>query len=171
MTTNVRQTVLCPFTVLIDQREKAPYPFRCIRATANNRGKVWQVSTATTYLETGDYAIDGCPGIAIERKTLEDLYSTLGQHRKRFKAEIERLAELEFGAVVIEADLREAWRPGETRPNWRSKLWPRSVEGTIVSWSMRYPTVHWWFCGSRRAAEVRTFGTLEMFWRQKTADG
>jgi len=155
---------ICPFTVLIDNREKAAFPFTGIPSSPN---RTWVIPTKQVYLPTGDYAIEGCPGISLERKSIADLYSTLGQHRERFKRELERLSELDFAAIVIEASLREIWRPAETQIDWRSKLSSRSVEGTIVSWSIRYPKVHWWPCDSRRIAELRTFFALEMFWRLK----
>ena len=164
--THTGNQAIIPFTVLVDSREKAPYRFSEIPAAGRDRGRTYWVPISEAYLKTGDYSIEGMEnGIAIERKSLADLFGTLGQHRDRFCAEVERLAELDFAAIVIESDLREAWRPREFRPGWRSRLAPRSVEGTVLSWSIRYPSVHWWFCGSRRMAEVRTFLALEMFWR------
>jgi ERCC4-type nuclease len=163
---------VCPFTVLVDSREQAPYTFDAIPPRAANAGKRLIVKTEYRGLKAGDYSIDGCEDeIAVERKSLEDLYGTLGGGRDRFEREFERLAKMQFAAVVIEADTREIWRPKEFRPNWHSKLNPRTVEGTIVSWSLDYPTIHWWPMGSRRAAELRTFAVLEMFWRKKQHKG
>lgn len=153
---------LCPFTVLVDSREKVAFPFSGIPSSP---GRSYLVPVKTCYLPTGDYAIEGCPGIAVERKNLADLYGTLGQHRKRFRTEMERLSELDFAAIVIEASLKEIWQPAATQADWRSKLSPRSVEGTIVSWSMRFPKVHWWPCDNRRIAEVRTFYAMRAFWK------
>jgi acyl-CoA synthetase (AMP-forming)/AMP-acid ligase II len=82
-----------------------------------------------------------------------------------------QLNTMEFAAVAVEADLREVWRPAEFRPRWHSQWNPRSIEGRIVSLSLDFPKVHWWTCGSRNGAMVRTFKTLEMFWRKKQQCG
>ena len=160
--------VVAPFTIVVDSREQAPYQFSDLPLTGRDRGKRLIVPVVVRGLPAGDYSIDGLERVvAVERKSLEDLYGTLAAGRGRFEREIERLSELEFAAVVIEADVREVWRPAEFHPGWRSKLNPRSVEGTIVAWSVRYPGVHWWFMGSRRAAEVRVWGVLERVWRER----
>jgi len=164
---------VCPFTIAVDTREQAPYTFEQMRSgggSVRNAGGPLVVRCERRTLESGDYSIVGMEGlVAIERKSLEDLYATLGSGRERFEREFERLNELAFAAVVVEADLRECWRPKEFHPNWRSRLNPRSVEGTIVAWSIRYSRVHWWMMGSRRPAEVRTFKVLEAFWREQEA--
>ena len=160
--------VISPFTVLVDSREQAPYAFESIPATGIHQ---YVVPTRVVGIPSGDYSIDGMQHlIAIERKSLEDLYGTLGAGRERFEREVERLNEMQFAAIVIEADVRELWRPSEFRSQWVSQLNPRSVEGTVIAWSIRWPHVHWWTMGSRRAAELRTFATLKRFWeeRQKT---
>ena len=157
--------IVCPFTIIVDTREQAPYTFGAVPAGG---GRQWVVPIQCAGLRSGDYSIAGLESrIAIERKSLEDLYSTLGQGRERFESEFQRLAEMEFAAVCIEADIREIWRPLEFRNEWRSRLNPRSVEGTIVSWSIRYPRVHWWTMGSRRQAEIRVFATLKRFWDEQ----
>lgn len=160
--------VLCPFTVLVDTREQAPYTFDAMPLSGRDRGKRLVVPVEFRGLKSGDYSAVGLEHeLAIERKSLADLYSTLGQGRARFEAEFLRLSELRFAAVVIEADVRDIWRPAENNPNWHSRLDPRSVEGTIVAWSIRYPRVHWWPMGSRRAAEVRVFQTIWKYWEER----
>lgn len=156
---------IAPFTVLADNREQHPYRFD--PAVAAPLG-FDAVRVEQTFLPTGDYSLAGCEDrFAVERKTLEDLYATLGQGRRRFEAEFERLGAMEFAAVVVEADLAEIWRPADARDGWRSRLHPKSVEGTIVSWSIRYPQVHWWTVGSRRAGEIRVLGACEKFWKHQ----
>ena len=57
----------------------------------------------TRKLEVGDYSIAGKETlIAIERKSLGDLFGTLGKGHKRFKAELERAKEYEYFAIVID---------------------------------------------------------------------
>lgn len=161
---------LNPFIILIDNREKAPYRFTGIPDKAKYGGSL-HVPTEHRYLPTGDYSIDGLETrFALERKSLEDLYGTIGQHRERFEDELERLNALDFAAVIIEATQREIWAPSRHRPDWRSRLDPRAVEGSIVAWSIRYPRVHWWAVGGRREGEVRAFEACEKFWGKTQAE-
>jgi len=160
-----RKLKAAPFTILADNREQWPYRF----ATAPRAFGYSEVCVQRGYLVTGDYTISGLEDrFALERKSLEDLYATLGQNRRRFEAEVQRLNSLDFAAIIIEASLAEIWRPMDFRNDWKSRLWPKSVEGTIASWSIRYPRVHWWPVGSRSAGEIRAFGACEKFWKQTT---
>lgn len=157
---------LAPFTIIVDNREQAPYRFGTLPASCG----VSAVQVVRAYLPTGDYSIAGHEDrFAVERKSLEDLYATLGQNRDRFEAEVQRLNQMAFAAIVIEADLGDVWRPAECRADWKSRLLPKSVEGTIVSWSIRYPRVHWWPVGSRQAGEIRVFGACEKFWKHASS--
>lgn len=153
---------IAPFTILVDNREQCPYHFGSVPPGYG----FTMAKMVTSFLPTGDYSVAGHEDrFAVERKSLEDLYSTLGQNRNRFEAEVQRLNEMDFAAIIVEADLRNLWRPSESRPDWRSRLSPASVEGTIVAWSIRYPRVHWWPVGSRRAGELRTLGACAKFWK------
>lgn len=60
-------------------------------------------------LEVGDYSLDGYENeIAIERKSLPDLFHTLGQGHKRFKNELERADKLKYFAIVVEGTYTQA---------------------------------------------------------------
>lgn len=159
--------ITVPFTVLIDSREKAPFSFTGLHADVDKKRRPLFVPTQWACLPTGDYTIAGMEDrIAIERKSLADLYSTLGQHRERFEREHERMAEIAshpdrgFAAVVIEAD----WGTILTQPPKESKLFPKTIFRTSLAWSQRYG-VHWVAAGSRRMAEIWTFRSLERFWK------
>jgi ERCC4-type nuclease len=122
-----------------------------------------------TTLQTGDYSIKGLESrVCIERKSLADLYNSCGQGRERFEREHQRLAEMEFAAVVIEADFRMMLHS----PPEHSKLKPKCVYRTMLSWMIRYG-VHWLPAGgytpkrSRRLAEITTFRLLEKFWNEQ----
>ncbi len=172
---------VCQFLIVVDVNEGAPYRFTGFEADA--AGAALLISTVTRPLYThgkrrvivegkeywkglADYTVDGLEEmVQIERKSLEDLYGTLGGRREDFEAEICRLNECEFAAVVVEA----SWRQVITEPPRHSKLNPKTVEGTINAWSMRYPRVHWFMAESRRGGERQTFKLLEMFWRQRRA--
>lgn len=79
--------------IVIDTREQKP---------------LWTKSTKLTKIEratlsTGDYSIKGYEDkFAIERKSLSDLFSTLGKGHKRFKKEITRGLDMDYFAIVID---------------------------------------------------------------------
>lgn len=152
-----------PFTIIIDRQEKAPYSFTDIRADANRQHRPWIVRSRFESLKTGDYSIEGFESaVTVERKSLSDLYTTIGQHRERFEREHERMAEMEFAAVVIEED----WETILRQPPTRSRLPPKNVFRVAVSWMQRYG-VPWLAMADRRLAELTTFRLLEKFWKEK----
>jgi len=159
----MQSPIPCPFTILVDGREKAPYTFSGIRANADRGHRILEIPRKWAHLQTGDYTIEGMEDlVAVERKSLEDLYSTLGQHRERFEREMQRLAAMEHAAVVIEADW---WRILQ-RPPTMSRLLPKTVFRTALSWAERYG-VHWLAMPDRRLAEITTFRILECFFNHK----
>jgi hypothetical protein len=114
---------------------------------------------------TGDYTISGLEDlVSIERKSLPDLYCTLGQHRDRFEREHERMAAIVGRGgrccVVVESD----WDTAIHLPPSQSQLPPKIVFRTAVSWQVRY-SVPWMFLPDRRFAEIYTFRFLEKFWK------
>jgi hypothetical protein len=218
-----RRLVVLPFTIVVDSREQLPYEFT---GMVGQGSESLVVPTVVQGLASGDYSIAGMEDqVAVERKSLDDLYGSVTWGRDRFEREIERrnklagdgtsdmatacgLAPTGFAAVVIEATWPEIMNPLGTeqramelakeissqavsrfpetiaadivafamdwaaskvfRPGWINQTDPKSVEGTIVSWSIRYPRVHWWACGDRRGGECRTFLILSKFWRERT---
>lgn len=157
-----------PATVLIDQREKLPYAFAGLRADKSDTGGrpgLILVQSRVCHLETGDYTLGGyAERYAVERKSLEDLYGTLGQHRDRFEHELCRLNLLpEGGDVVIEASVDDiAERPPEF-----SRLLPKTVTRSIQAWRFRFRNVHWWTMPNRRYAEAWTFQLLRRVWKEE----
>lgn len=152
-----------PFTILIDQREKAPYFFTGLRAGSKNSCRPLVVPTEFAHLKTGDYSIAGMEDrICIERKSLADLYSTLGSNRDRFEREHERMTEFDFAAVVVEASIARVI----LNPPKESRLLPKSVYGTAMAWMVRY-NVPWLFVEDRVLAEKTTFKLLEKFYLEQ----
>lgn len=174
------QMAICPFKVVADVNEGIPYRFTGIKTDSSKGGRALAVEIVqkplyAMYRERihikgkgftkglADYSIDGLePFVQIERKSLEDLYSTLGGRRNDFEAEIARLDMCQYAAVVIEAD----WQTILLNPPKHTRLPPKTISRTVQSWSIRYPRVHWFTCSGRDHAEVFTFRLLEMFWRQ-----
>ncbi len=152
----------CPFVVVIDSREQRPWHFDRIRGDARYHHRKLEVPTVWGALKQGDYSIAGMEHlVAIERKSLADCFNSCGQGRARFQREHERLATLEFAAVVIEAD----WTEIRHSPPPHTQLKPKVVYRTAISWSVRYG-VQWWAMPSRDVAELTTFHLLHKFWEQ-----
>ena len=131
------------FTILIDTREQRPLCFGAL-------------ATRTVCLKTGDYSIEGgADTVAIERKSLPDLFGCIGQQRERFERELERLAALRYGALVIEATLADVLAGCPS-----SRIHPASAFGSLMSWSVkgRLPV---FFCGNRGQAAMTVTKLLE----------
>lgn len=167
----------CPFSVLIDSREQAPWRFDGFTTDQSKSGAairpLW-IPARWQGLPTGDYSIETPEGqslegkIAIERKSLTDLYGTLGAGRDRFAAEHERMAEIVnnggYACVIIEATLEQAI----SEPPEESKLSPKVVFRTAASWQVKY-RVPWHFVGPRRLAEAFAFRLLEKWWEKNAS--
>lgn len=79
--------------VVVDTREQNPWEFE---------------NSVRIGIPTGDYSLVGMEHIvAVERKSLPDLVMSLTHERERFMREIDRLAELERRAVIVEASLAD----------------------------------------------------------------
>jgi DNA excision repair protein ERCC-4 len=150
-------------TVVIDTREQLPYSFAGIECDQADGGGPLKVPTVVATLTSGDYSLLGYESrVGIERKSIEDLYSTIGQGRERFERELERLADYDYAAVVIEA----TWPDILSSPPRHTKLPPKTVYRSILAWSVRYP-IQWWAMGNRRLAEITTFRLLERFLKEQ----
>lgn len=151
-----------PFRVAIDTREQLPYRFENLKADANRRYKPLLVPTVIETLQSGDYSIEGLENqVAIERKSKDDLFGTLGRGRDRFEAELERLAGYQFASVVVEAEWSSIFEPHEY-----SELNPKTIFRSVLAWQQRYPVIHWNFLPNREYAEAATFRILERFWKE-----
>lgn len=152
--------------VKADTREQFPYAFKGIGWDAQDGGgpdKVLTIETVRGTLKSGDYSLVGFEKrVAVERKSLSDCYSTIGQGRDRFERELARLNEMEWAAVVVEA----TWPELVSEPPPHTKLPPKIVFRSIVAWTVRYQRVHWIPAGPRRLAEITTFRLLERFLRE-----
>lgn len=178
----ISKPLLCDFTILVDTREQSPWSFTEIRGRSDQKYRPLIVPVKLAGLPTGDYSIEGlADGIAIERKSLTDLFGTILGDRERFERELERMqfiasSPIESGCRGFACVICEGrWTDGPPRRqsetdgefNERAAKQFRSVLGSIRSWRMEFPQVHWLECVSRRQAEVECFRTLEMFWRRR----
>ena len=117
--------------VLIDTREQQPLSFA--------RFPNWIASERSATLPTGDYSVLGMEAdIALERKSLPDLVSTLMHHRQRFFRECERLATFRYRAILVEATYEQVKSPyrnfegAEAHPNGVSG----SLDACEARWSL-----------------------------------
>lgn len=158
-----RGEIRFPVEVLVDHREKLPYEFAGLRADQAEGGRPLVIGWHTCHLATGDYTLDGyAHRIAVERKSLEDLYGTLGQHRDRFVDELHRLNLLEWACVVVEAE----WSRILYDPPTFSQLRPKTISRSVIAWQQRFPRVHWLFVPDRRHGEAFTFQVLRRFLKE-----
>ena len=143
--------------ILIDTREQKPYLFNSI---------IPAPITSTTTLKTGDYSLKEFKNqITIERKSLVDAFGTFGKGRKRFIRELERMAEYNFAAVIIEAD----WTNILRNPPSRSRLSPKTIYSSVIAWQIRYG-VHFWCVPNRAFGEKTTYRLLERYYNDRKAN-
>jgi hypothetical protein len=128
--------------ILVDTRER--YPFRFSRQ---------QASTARFALPAGDYAVrdpDGIVVAAVERKTIDDLGSSLSNGS--FAFELGKLGALYRAAVVVEA--------GYSKLLGRSHVPVGFLPDLLARVQIRYPEIPIVFCENRAMAEEWTYRWL-----------
>ena len=139
--------------VVVDTREQRPYAFPRDRVTTFRR-----------MLPAGDYSLVGLETVvAVERKTLDDLVSTVIHGRDRFRRELERLATYDAACVVVEGDLTDIMQH-----RYRSKAHPHSVLGLITAIFIRHriPVL---FCSNRTCANRFVESYLTRYYREHQA--
>ena len=110
--------------ILVDTREQQPFALH-----ANHPN--WIDGERRATLKTGDYTVEGMEAIlALERKNLADLVACTVTYRKRFLANCERLAQLRWKAILIEASFEDI-KSGWTEFDIPSDVHPNAVCGTL----------------------------------------
>jgi ERCC4-type nuclease len=126
------------FTIIRDSREKTGCGWK-FKASANCDGMV------VKKLDTGDYSLEGYEDtIMIERKTIPDLWGSLGQWRERFMKEMDRSLEYPIRYLVIEgtlSDINKGFR--------YSKLSAEYILASLISLEVKYG-VHVVFTNKRK---------------------
>ncbi|MFC6953738.1 ERCC4 domain-containing protein [Halorubellus litoreus] len=149
------------FVILHDDREKQPFDFSAIP----------NVTLETTRLETGDYTTPALEGIAaVERKSLNDLATSLGSDRKRFEAEVKRAdRDLQEFVVIVEEPRhlvqKYADAGAKSCPHYFCRTYPRTITSTVDGWPKRY-NVRFEFYPDRAYATQATY-TLLQSWEQE----
>ncbi|UBF22654.1 ERCC4 endonuclease [Halorubrum tailed virus 25] len=122
--------------ILIDDRERKPWKFP-------------GVETEEARLETGDYSVKGFEDrFAVERKSLNDLATSVGSERNRFEAEIQRAQDFDEFAVVVEASREDA-----AAGRYYSQIHPNAVTGTVEKWPFKYGILEFVWAGENEDGE------------------
>lgn len=82
--------------VTIDTREQRPWHF-----------PPYAADVAVDTLRTGDYAVRGDDGFAIERKSLDDFVGTVSSGWDRFVRELNRMSAWPARVIIVEADMEQ----------------------------------------------------------------
>jgi ERCC4-type nuclease len=136
--------------IVVDTREIEPYSFDPERVAVIRRA-----------LPAGDYSLDGLEDrVAVERKTLDDLVTTVIRSRDRFRRELKLLREYKAACIVVEADLAEV-----LAGRYHSGAHPSAVLGAVVSIVIDYG-VPVFFCSDRQVARLFTECYLLRFYRK-----
>lgn len=181
--------IFVPFTILIDIQEKQPFGFQKIVADrtkwtsdlrwldANERSLIeesdvtYSVPTVVRSLGDfhGDYSIDGFEGLChVERKSCADAQGTIlgwSERRDRFLNELEFLAGIDCGAIVVQCTFDELLKTVGSRGRKSAGENRKILYRQVLAWQQDY-RVPWHFCGTRRMAEITTFRILERFYRK-----
>lgn len=157
-------------TILVDDREQLPYDFPGLE-------------TEEARLNVGDYTYKGWEDtFAVERKTLDDLATSVGSDRTRFESEVRRAnglasvnddgnprpgtkpdTALEEFVVVIEAHPDDVYNYAGTKscPNYYSQIYPNSVIGTVEGWPDKYDVMDFHWAGDREGGKQETLHFLD----------
>lgn len=138
---SARAQGIASLEVIVDAHERYPYAFAQQRTVTTRRA-----------LPCGDYAVgvEGRLVCAVERKSIEDLASSLTGGRLRYA--LGELAALPRAAVVVEQGYARIF----TLAHMRGAV----IADGLAELQIRYPTVPIVFCESRKLAEEWTYRYL-----------
>lgn len=141
--------------IVVDTRERKPYEFPGVSDSMIIERR----------LDVGDYTLDGYENdFSVERKTLNDLATSLGSDRERFEDEIRRAQSLDDFVVVIEADEYQVYDYEDKSycPSYYSNIHPNSVIGTVEKWPTRkYDTLEFVWASDRDGGMEETLRRLD----------
>jgi len=136
--------------IIIDTREQHPYQFPP------------DIKTEIATLKTGDYSILGFENqVCVERKSLSDLFGSLGKGRPRFEREFQRMAKLHYACLMIECNFMDVF----CSPPRFAKVHPKSVFRSVIAWSIRY-NVHVYWGINRELSQKLTLILLQRWWKE-----
>ena len=139
-------------TIIVDTRETLPFKFDGYQ-------------TKRAKLDAGDYSLLGFTDcVGVERKSHEDAWGSMGIGRSRFHRCVQRLAELDRAAIVIECSLSRLCE----RPYYADgrQITVASVIGGFISYSAHY-AIPVFFCDNRAMAERVTLRFLASWYKHR----
>ena len=115
--------------VLIDTREQSPLDLA--------RFSNWLAGTKISTLGTADYSIEGMETlVCLERKSLNDLVSTLMHNRPRFFRQLERMQDFPYRAILVEASYEDIKSPYSFTKDVMAH--PNGVSGSLDALEARF---------------------------------
>ncbi|MCY3019477.1 MAG: hypothetical protein NTW87_10685 [Planctomycetota bacterium] len=115
--------------VIVDTREKTSFLFQELGN--------WIAGVERRNLKVGDYSVVGMETLlALERKSLTDLISTLMQHRASFFASCEQLAQFRWKALLVEATYEDIKSPYDE--DLCTQAHPNAVSGSLDALEARF---------------------------------
>lgn len=141
-------------TILVDTREKSPWRFTGRR-----------VRLKPAALKVGDYAVQGRQAmLVVERKSVEDLFTTMTKGVERFGRELERARQAGTRvAVVVEGDVHRV----SVGSRW-SHADPGRVVARLYEVCAGFGAAPY-FCDGRLAAESLAWDLLDGVFRFRLA--
>jgi hypothetical protein len=136
-----RRKAASELTIIIDSRER--YPFRFTGRS---------VETQRAALPAGDYgvAVDGEVVASVERKVFDNFTTSLSDGTLAFQ--MQRLAQLPLGAIVVEGRYADLFRVEHAPSDWLADV--------LARLQVRYPELPVVFADSRKFAEEWTYRFL-----------
>lgn len=115
--------------VLVDSREQVPFQF--------GKFSNWIAESKSATLGTGDYSIEGMETlVCLERKSLNDLVSTLMHNRPRFFRQLERMQAFPHRAILVEASYEDVKSPYRFTND--TVAHPNGVSGSLDALEVRF---------------------------------
>lgn len=138
--------------IIVDTREQHPLDF-----------SPWpDTEMMVAGLPAGDYSLPGLETrAAIERKSLDDLASTLSAGRERFEAELAKARGYDLFVIVCEGGMEDV-----ARHRYRSRMLPESILQSLFSFQARYDVPTLW-AGSPRGAAYAVRSLLGKYLRER----
>lgn len=132
-----------------NKSKKEEKKFTIIRDTREQDGCGWEFRASPNCagmerekLDVGDYSIKGYESkVMIERKTIGDLWNTLGRDWDRFLRELDRAKDHKIKFLIIEANLADLDRGFSY-----SKVPPENIHAKLISLQVKH-NVHVIFAG------------------------
>lgn len=139
--------------LIIDTREQKPL----FRRPAKN------LIITTGTVTDGDYTIEGYQdSFCIERKMLSDFNSYVGSEREKTQRKLNRFRDMEFVALVIEADLDDICKPYA----YAKRMLPEHYWGFLTAINVRYG-VHWFVHNKRKLIERVILDWAVKYWKMR----